>query len=385
MKINYLKYLLILTLVFPALVSKAQQNDDLLNVLVKKNVISEQEADSLRSDEAIKAQKKKDQDVANQHSITIGTRALQISGLLQTEYEGFEQSTKTNTFLLHRARLDVKGNISDDWSYEVYTEFAGVTPKLLDAYTTYKIADYLKVTAGQFKVPFSYESLVSDADLEFIDRTQVVNALAGRSTDVIGNQNGRDIGGELTGSFAKLNDHYLFDYYFAVVNGAGYDVTTDNNNHKDIAGRLAIHPIQNLTIAADFYHGIDLFTIAAGTAKANTYNLRNRQGIDGRYVWKKLSLTAEYDKGTDAHLNRNGWYGQAAYFVWSNKLQLAARYDTFDPTQTITTDRTTDYTGGVNYFFNKWAKFTVDYVDAREQTATQIKNNLFEAQLQLTF
>jgi phosphate-selective porin len=385
MKINYLKYLLILTLVLPALASKGQQNDDLLNVLVKKNVISEQEADSLRSDEAIKAQKKKDQEIANQHSITIGTKALQISGLVQTEYEGFEQSTKTNTFLLHRARLDVKGSISDDWSYEVYTEFAGANPKLLDAYTTYKIFDFLKITAGQFKVPFSYESLVSDSELDFIDRSQVVNALSGRSTDVIGNQNGRDIGAELTGSFAKLNDHYLFDYYFSVLNGAGYDVTTDNNQHKDIAGRFVIHPIQNLSIGADFYHGIDLFTVAAGTAKANTFNLRNRQGIDGRYVWKKLALTAEFDKGTDAHINRNGWFGQATYFVWSNKLQLAARYDTFDPTQTITTDRTTDYTGGVNYFFNKWAKFTVDYIDAREQTATQIKNNLFEAQLQLTF
>ena len=382
MKHNYFKYLLVLALLFPALITKAQQNDDLLNVLVKKKVISQQEADSLRSDEAVKQQKKKDAETANQHSITIGTKALQISGLVQTEYEGFQQASKTNTFLLHRARLDVKGSISDDWSYEVYTEFSGVNPKLLDAYTTYKIADYLKLTAGQFKVPFSYESLVNDSELDFIDRSQVVNALAGRSTDVIGNQNGRDIGAELTGSFAKVDNHYLFDYYFGVFNGAGYDVTTDNNNHKDIAGRFVIHPIQNLSIGADFYHGIDQFIV--GTAKTATNNLRNRQGIDGRYVWNKLALTAEYDKGTDAHLNRNGWYGQATYFVWSNKLQLAAKYDTYDPTQTITTDRTTDYTGGINYFFNKWARFTVDYIDAHEQT-TQIKNNIFEAQLQLTF
>ncbi|MHB8209206.1 porin, partial [Mucilaginibacter sp.] len=251
------------------------------------------------------------------------------------------------------------------------------------AYTPYKIANFLKITAGQFKVPFSYESLVSDSELDFIDRSQVVNALSGRSTDVIGNQNGRDIGAELTGSFAKVNDHYLFDYYFAVLNGAGYDVTTDNNNHKDIAGRFVIHPIPNLSIGADFYHGIDLFI--AGSAKTATNNLRNRQGIDARYVWKRLALTAEFDKGTDAHINRNGWLGQATYFVWSNKLQLAAKYDTYDPTQTITTDRTNDYTGGVNYFFNKWARFTVNYIDVREQTATQIKNNLFEAQLQLTF
>jgi len=382
MKHNYFKYLLILILVLPAAISKAQQNDDLLNVLVKKNVISEQEADSLRSDEAIKEQKKKDTETANQHNITIGTKALQISGLIQTEYEGFQQASKINTFLLHRARLDVKGSISDDWSYEVYTEFSGVNPKLLDAYTTYKIYDFLKITAGQFKVPFSYESLVNDSELDFIDRSQVVNALSGRSTDVIGNQNGRDIGAELSGSFAKLNDHYLFDYTFAVLNGAGYDVTTDNNQHKDIAGRFVIHPIQNLFIGLDFYHGIDQFIV--GTAKVATNNLRNRQGIDGRYVWNKLAVTAEYDKGTDAHLNRNGWVGQATYFVWAKKLQLAARYDTYDPTQTITTDRTTDYTGGVNYYFNKWARFTLNYIDAREQTV-QIKNNLFEAQLQLTF
>ncbi len=380
MKFSYLfKSTLVLGLVFSALFVKAQNNDELLNLLIQKKVVSQQEADSLRSDLALKEQVKRDKE--NQHGITIGSRALQISGLLQTEYEGFEQSTKLNTFLLHRARLDVKGNVTDNWSYEVYTEFAGVTPKLLDAYTTYKIADYLKFTAGQFKVPFSAESLTSDADLLFIDRSQVVNGLAGRSTDVIGNQNGRDIGAQLTGSFAKIDNRYLFDYYFGVFNGAGYDVTTDNNNQKDVVGRLVIHPIANLSIGADFYIGQDVF--AVGTAAAATHK-RNRQGIDGTYVWNKLSLTAEYDRGTDATINRNGWYGQAAYFVWSNKLQLAARYDTYDPTQTITTDRTTYYIGGANYFFNKWAKLAVNYIDAREQTV-QIKNNIFEAQLQVTF
>jgi phosphate-selective porin OprO/OprP len=372
--------MLVLGIVFSAQYVKAQNNnDELLNLLIQKKVISQQEADSLRSDLALKEQAKKDKE--NQHGITIGSRALQISGLVQTEYEGFEQSTKANTFLLHRARLDIKGSVTDDWSYEVYTEFAGVTPKLLDAFTTYKIADYLKFSAGQFKVPFSAESLVPDADLLFIDRSQIVNALSSRSTDVIGNNIGRDIGAQLTGSFAKIDNRYLFDYYLGVFDGAGYDVTTDNNNQKDFAGRLVIHPIANLSIAADFYRGQDVF--AVGTAAAATHT-RNRQGIDGTYVWNKLTLTAEYDRGKDATLNRNGWFGQAAYFVWSNKLQLAARYDTYDPTQTITTDRTTNYVGGVNYFFNKWTRFAVNYVDASEQTV-QIKNNILEAQLQVTF
>src|SRR6202012_3260262 len=236
MKHSYLiASLFAIVFLFSAVTSKAQQNDDLLNVLIKKGLITEHEADSLRADAAIKQQQQKDKDKANQHGVYIGSKALQISGLVQTEYEGFQQKSVNNTFLLHRARLDVKGDISDSWSYEVYTEFAGVNPKLLDAYSTYKIADEFKITAGQFKVPFSLESLISDSQLEFIDRSQVVNALAGRSSDVIGNQNGRDIGIDANGNFVKLdNKQYLFDYAIGVFNGAGYDVTTDNNQHKDI-------------------------------------------------------------------------------------------------------------------------------------------------------
>ena len=364
----------LLALLFTALNVRAQQNDDILNILTKKNILSQQEADSIRADQALKAQKNKE----NQHGITIGSRALQISGLIQTEYQGFEQSGVNNAFSLHRARLDVKGDINDNWNYEVYTEFAGTT-KLLDAYTTYRITDYLKFTAGQFKVPYSLESLIADSQLEFIDRSQVVNALAGRATDVIGNQNGRDIGIQINGSFAKINGQYFFDYTFALLNGAGYDVTTDNNGHKDIAGRLSIHPLNNLTLSGDFYNGVGNYGTPAKNQK------RNRSGIDARYSINGLTLQAEYDNGTDGIIKRNGWYGQASYYIIPRYLQLAAKYDTYDPNEVITNVRTNYYETAVNYFFNPWAKLALNYVDRRETTVAQIKNNIFEAQLQLTF
>src|ERR1700735_4527105 len=110
MKLPYvIRTVLLLSILFTALASKAQQNDDLLNVLTQKGVLSQKEADSIRADQAIKEQKRKEKE--NQHGITIGSRALQISGLIQTEYEGFQQTGVNNTFLLHRARLDVKGDI----------------------------------------------------------------------------------------------------------------------------------------------------------------------------------------------------------------------------------------------------------------------------------
>lgn len=385
MKYSYLiASLFAVALLFTAVSSQAQQTDDLLNVLIKKGVVTEQEADSIRADAAIKQQQQKDIDKANQHGVYIGSKALQLSGLVQSEYEGFQQKGVNNTFLLHRARLDVKGDISSSWSYEVYTEFSGANPKLLDAYTTYKVFDFLKFTAGQFKVPFSLESIFPDSQLEFIDRSQVGSALTGRTGDVIGNQQGRDIGIQVGGSFAKLdNKQYLFDYTFAVLNGAGYDVTTDNNAHKDIAGRLSIHPINNLSVSADFYNGQANYILTG--AKTATNNKRDRQGVDARYVWNGLSLQFEYDKGTDATIKKSGWYGQASYFVLPKHLQLGVKYDTFDPNSVVANDATGIYTGAASWYFNDWAKFTINYLAKHEDAPTQVPNNIFEAQLQLTF
>lgn len=372
------KFLLLLVLIASAFSARAQQNDDLLNVLVKRNLITQQEADSIRSDQAVKEQAKRDKDKANQHSITIGSKALQISGVAQVRYQGFEQKGVYNAFDLHRIRLIVQGNVTDNWSYYTQTELGGTGVKLIDAYGAYKVGDFLKFQAGQFKIPFSLESLTSDALLEFIDRSQVIEALASRSKDVIGNQQGRDIGIQVTGSFVKLDDHYLFDYTLGIFNGAGYDVTTDNNDHKDFGGRIALHPIKGLDLGGSLYSGEDIATGKVAT------QARNRYGFDARYVVGPLSLTAEYAHGTDASVKKDGWYGQAGYYIIP-QIQVVAKYDTYDPNKTITTDRSKIYIGGVNLFFNKWSKLSLDYLDRREETATQVKNNIFEAQLQIVF
>jgi len=383
MKQFYLrKTFFVLILLFAAIISKAQSNDELLNLLIKKNLLTQHEADSLRADLALKEQQKRDKEKENQHNISIGSRALQISGLVQARYQGFAQSGVNDAFDVHRARLDAKGNITDQWSYEVYAEFAG-SVKLLEAYTTYKFADFLKFQAGQFKVPIGYESLVGDSQLDFIDRSQVVEALAGRSKDVIGNQVGRDLGIQVSGSFARINDRYLFDYTFGVFNGAGYNATTDNNNHKDLAARLCIHPIKGLDLGGSLYEGEDIPTATTKVPNPVT-QARNRYGFDGRYVTGPFSVTAEYLHGTDASVHRDGWYAQAGYFVLP-QVQLVAKYDTYDPTKTVTTDRSTIYNGGVNFVFNKWTKLAVDYLYKHEETTTQIKNNVIEAQLQIAF
>lgn len=379
MKKNHLtKPLLLLFFLLLTAAARAQQTDELLNLLIKKNLISQQDADSLRSELAVKEQAKRDRDKANQHAITIGSKTLQISGLLQERYQGFQQKGANDALDLHRARLNAKGNVTDNWSYEVYVEFAS-SVKLIDGYTAYKFADFARISVGQFKIPFSNENLTSDSQLEFIDRSQGVEALVSRSKDVIGNSNGRDIGLQVGGSFAKTDDRYLFDYAVGVFNGAGYNVTTDNNYHKDVSARLAIHPIKNLDLGGSWYRGQDIPT---GATKSQA---RNRYGFDVRYILGLLSFNAEYIHGTDAAIQKDGWFAQAGYFVWPKKIQVVAKYDTYDPNKIITTDRTNIYSGGVNFIFNKWTKLAVDYLFRHEETAVPLKNNIFEAQMQLVF
>jgi phosphate-selective porin len=66
-------------------------------------------------------------------------------------------------------------------------------------------------------------------------------------------------------------------------------------------------------------------------------------------------------------------------------LQLAARYDTYDPNEASTNVRTNYYNYAVNYFFNSWAKLAINYIDKHEPVNPQTKNNIIETQLQLTF
>ena len=81
---------------------------------------------------------------------------------------------------------------------------------MIDAYGEIKLADYFSLTVGQFKIPFSMENLTSSNKLEMIDRSQVVEALVARSKDVIGNQNGRDIGIQAGGTFLKVKRYACY-------------------------------------------------------------------------------------------------------------------------------------------------------------------------------
>ncbi len=352
----------------------AQTTNDVLNLLIKNKIITQSQADSVRAEASIKQQ----QEEASKKTFFATTgRPFQMTGYSQVRYQFQQQEGKIDGFDIRRARLDFRGNVNSWFSYRLLTDFAS-SKILLDAFGDIKLKDYLIFTIGQARIPLSLENQIADRQLELSDRSQVVEALVARSTDVIGNQNGRDIGVQAGGSLWKCANRYLVDYQIGLFNGAGIDVA-DNNNNKDLSGRLVVHPLNGLGIGGSFYSG----TAYYGTTTP-TNHVRDRAGLELNYEYKGLFIRSEYLDGKDGAIKRDGWYAEAGYFVIPATLQLLLKYDTYDPNTAISKNATTDYVIGGTYHFNRWSKIQAAYTLIKKEASTKT-NNYGVIQYQITF
>ena len=140
-----------------------------------------------------------------------------------------------NGFYLSNTRIRLFGNLDDNFGYFFQGNFI-VSPILLDAAISYKFSDSFKITAGQFKVPFSKEYLTYAANIDFVNRAQATALLSPR----------RDIGFQLSGKFANN----LLEYKTGIFNGNGpNEFFNDNNSLDQIA--CAAHNRSTSTIGSD--------------------------------------------------------------------------------------------------------------------------------------
>jgi phosphate-selective porin len=362
--------------------AKAQSTDDVLNLLIQKKLVSQKDADSIRAEAAIATQA----NLAKVKAFPINAgKKIVIVGYTQVRYQALEETGKIDGFDIRRARLDVKGTISPYWSYRVQFDLAG-SPKLIDAYAELKLNDYLNFTIGQAKIPFSLENLTSSNKLEMIDRSQAVEALVARGKDVNGNQNGRDLGIQLGGTLLKLKDRPVVDYRLGIYNGSGINVA-DNNEKKDYAARLIVHPVAGLDISGALYNGSrfipEVKTGTVVTTPAKSVD-RDRYGFDLSYDLNNLSVRSEYLHGTDDQTKREGYYAQVGYYFLEKKFQLLAKYDFYDADKAKANDASTWYVIGANYNFNPNVRLQANYTIKQEE-GTSIDNNFASIQFQIGF
>ena len=305
---------------------------------------------------------------------------IKLSGFAQAMYQANlnnDGELLDNGFSLRRVRLSVEGTLVKGLTYKIQGDFTR-KPMLVDAYLKYKPCNEFAIQIGQFKTPFSIESPINPVNLEIFDYGEAIQGLVGYK-DVCGvGSLGRDLGIMATGSLFPIKGdegikYHVVEYSLGVFNGNGAN-EKDNNNRKDVVGRLDIHPgLKALTLSGSLYLG-------KYTNGINVNCKRNRWAAGAQYNDGNLVIRGEYLRGTTGYFNviidegieqyqlSNGYYVVAGYNFKLGKegkqtLMPVLRYEHFQPG-----DRTNDvlgmtnyYSAGLNYWPIKNVNIKVDY------------------------
>jgi hypothetical protein len=288
---------------------------------------------------------------------------LKLSGFGRVRYAWDATPGKPDGFTVAQARFGISGDIATLFSYTFSLEATNGDPEnkkmLYDLYIDTTIIRNFKIRLGQFKYPFGLEQTTPDADLELINKAEVVNNLVKPTRDI-----GVQVSRELAAAWLQPN------ITLALVNGSGSN-SDDENDRKTFIGRLTLTPLNGLTIGASFYDGT--------TAVADR---KTRSGFELKYENNRLLAKGEYISGKDKALEKAGYYLTLGYTILPKTVVLL-RYDWWNPNRDIKDLDVSRVTFGVNYFFNKNVLLRTNYERKMEKPA--IKNDIFMIQLQVKY
>ena len=290
-------------------------------------------------------------------------RRIRLTGYIQGRYEWQNDADfglnaggtprGRNRFYVRRARL--KATYVGDLSEYVFQIDAADGVALRDAEASLVLNELVfpgpepwevKLTFGQFKVPFGFEVLQSSGDREMPERSRVMGAFFPGE---------RDRGVRLTARYgmfrlasALINGNFTND----AVHGA-----FDPTSWKDIVARLGIDT-EHLVVGASIQWGHTLRQDTARNPPMVPFPIysrfdRLRVGADAQTYWDipglgGLSVRGEVIWGNDVNMdftNANmpttmknacrdvksfGWYGTVVQ-NFGDHLGLAFRFDQFDP------------------------------------------------------
>lgn len=227
---------------------------------------------------------------------------LQIHGFIDTQYDYTRQRendgslTQNSVIMLRRARFDFSGKLHPMLDFRLQADLA-FTPRLLDAWLRVKFCKYAHLWIGQIKTPYTMDNFYSPLDLEFMELSQSVAALAGFN-DISGipeYANGLEIGAMLSGTlidYEKGGERIpILNYYAGIFGGGGINIKKDNLS-KDFSARLDFYPfVKNFRLSGSVYLGnYPLFKDRNAP--------RNRWSAGAEYLGKHWTARAEYLQGT---------------------------------------------------------------------------------------
>ena len=216
----------------------ADTTDDIVNALIAKGVLTEEEGALLvKGRELEKDSKMKKPDLIFKDGMTLATpdgkHSISLGGRIHADYRNFDHgnnedrtngntANESDTFDVRRARIELKGKFYEYYDFQLSGDFAGQTngntgATLDQAWVNIGYYKPIQVRIGQFKVPLSMERKMSSNALDFMERSL---------HDTLGSFEDR---GVMVWGVPKDG----LTYALAVVNGEG------NKNRNDADSRVS--------------------------------------------------------------------------------------------------------------------------------------------------
>ncbi len=285
---------------------------------------------------------------------------LDITGWIQPRYEfqDLPSSEDTSSFYMRRVRLDVRGDVYEDFSFRVMSEFAR-DANLRDAWVNYRHDPLVQIRMGQFTVPFQWHRYVGPRRQHFAER--------GVPSETFGAASGRDIGVMLHG----VNRVRTWGYGVGLFNGEGRNRAGSDSKGNMASGRVTLAALGELPRAeTDYLHSAEpSLTFGAGVQgatknEAREWDLRrsvianddaqNRRAdwitgtLDASFRWRGFSAATDgYLRAVDPDApgvdsyDGWGWMATAGYAFIPEKMEIVGRYselrldrDDFDTEET---------------------------------------------------
>ncbi|MFH1904356.1 MAG: porin [bacterium] len=349
----------------------------IIDLLQRKGIITALEAEELKEELITEKQKEKAEVAKSIEEKTeasfefpqIGSDKMKIGGSIKfrnSHYRGHKEDRTTtssgkkdyDTFKVSDDSLDIEGEIADEWNYGISLTMNEQDngSNLRDIWMQYTGLPYVAVTAGQFNVPFSEEHLEGQ---DTIEKAEVVASIAAE----------KDVGVAISGDILDEK----ITYVLGVFNGNGIN-TSDDNDQKDIIGRVVVSPFK---ANGGILDGLSIGVSAQGGRQPNetsggiTYGGdRTRIGgllkYEGNIANRGFKLQSEYiqqkrDRDDQkADISSDGWYAQATYELTPKWLSVY-KHEMYNPSGKSSGDTRRTNTVGIKYTFNEYTNIQMDY------------------------
>ncbi len=420
----------VIGLAVPGFAQEQAPVDPLLKLLVKKGVITSQEAHEIQREytnmkrQTAKQQLEKASAVAQQEAQKVVAQTAPSTPALPPFLDGFKVGVEAYISYQDGTRYEgTPGHTSDFSRFTLKRGYLNITKKISPHLEARLTPDVHQDSTGDWKTRFKYvygkftwhgRGVLGKPYVEFglahmpwLDFEEHINRFRMQdpmfmersglfnSADV-GIMFGANLGGELPESYRKnVNSHYAGRYgsfQAGIYNGGGYHAQEHNTN-KVVEARLSLRP---LPTAAP---GLQLSFFGL-TGKGNTSAEPDWDVFTTMLSWEspRLVLTGQYVTGTgnqsgsaiDATgraLDRDGYSAFTEVRLGAKRdISLIGRYDHFDPdTNSATSDQQDRWIAGVAWQFFKGNYWLLDYQKVQHDNPAIPDENRVQLTLQVKY